>query len=421
MKVLWLSNVILPDVAENEGLPVNIYGGWVTGLFNELRLMNKFNFCFVAPFKKKRHGITKHMHQYYLFKTREAHKYIYGLQRYFVKILKKENPDIIHIFGSEFPHALIMAEAAKKVGLADRVLLNLQGIIGLYALSFFDGLPKNIINKYTLRDLIKNDNIYQQKMKYLRRGMYEFKALRAISHVSGRTGWDRAAASAINPNIEYHFANEILRDNFYSSKKWSYEECQKYTIFMSQSAHPIKGLHFALEALNILKNDFDVHLRVAGTPLINNKSAHRQTYYAIYIKELIDEYNLSKYITFTGELNANEMHDEYLKAHVAICPSSIENSPNSMQEAGLLGVPRVAAEVGGTSSIIVHNQTGFLYIHDEPDMLADYIKDIFTNEELAKKMSIESIKDTSKLTDKKANSMAIVSAYEKIINMSGKI
>ena len=59
----------------------------------------------------------------------------------------------------------------------------------------------------------------------------------------GRTDWDEACTKEINPKVQYHFCNESLRDSFYSGS-WEYQNCEKHSIFMSQAATPIKGLHF---------------------------------------------------------------------------------------------------------------------------------------------------------------------------------
>jgi glycosyltransferase involved in cell wall biosynthesis len=44
-----------------------------------------------------------------------------------------------------------------------------------------------------------------------------------------------------------------------------------------------------------------------------------------------------------------------------VCPSSIENSPNSLGEAMLLGMPCVSADVGGIASIFTDGEDGLLY------------------------------------------------------------
>ena len=54
-----------------------------------------------------------------------------------------------------------------------------------------------------------------------------------------------------------------------------------------QGSYPIKGLHLALEALELLKNEYpDVKLYVAGSDIIHYngiKQIIRKTYYAKYI------------------------------------------------------------------------------------------------------------------------------------------
>ena len=54
---------------------------------------------------------------------------------------------------------------------------------------------------------------------------------------------------------------------------------------------------------------------------------------------------------FEGFLSAEKMKRLLLESNVFVCPSSIENSPNSLGEAMLLGVPCVASDVGGIADM----------------------------------------------------------------------
>ena len=85
------------------------------------------------------------------------------------------------------------------------------------------------------------------------------------------------------------------------------------------------------------------------------------------------------------------MIKKYQKAHVFICPSSIENSPNSLGEAQLIGTPTIGSYVGGIPNMIQHHQTGLLYRFEEYEMLAKYICDIFENSTLALHLSQNAI------------------------------
>ena len=71
------------------------------------------------------------------------------------------------------------------------------------------------------------------------------------------------------------------------------------------------------------------------------------------------------------------MKSMYMKANVFVSASSIENSPNSLGEAMLLGVPCVSSRVGGVHNLMEHGKEGYVYPADEIYMLAYYICDLF--------------------------------------------
>ena len=72
------------------------------------------------------------------------------------------------------------------------------------------------------------------------------------------------------------------------------------------------------------------------------------------------------------------MCNRYLKSNVFVCPSAIENSPNSLGEAQLLGVPCVASYVGGSMDMMIGNEDN-LYRFEEVEVLAQKICNIFAN------------------------------------------
>ena len=99
------------------------------------------------------------------------------------------------------------------------------------------------------------------------------------------------------------------------------------------------------------------------------------------------EGDLEGQVQFVGKKDESQMCQYYQQANVFVMPSVIENSPNSLCEALMTGVPVVAANVGGISSIIRHGKEGFLYQSDAPYMMAYYIDLIF-----ARKIDIELLK-----------------------------
>ena len=66
------------------------------------------------------------------------------------------------------------------------------------------------------------------------------------------------------------------------------------------------------------------------------------------------------------------MCEQYLKANVFVLPSAIENSPNSLGEAMMLGTPTVVSDVGGVKNMIDHEKEGYVYQPDASYMIAYY-------------------------------------------------
>ena len=68
--------------------------------------------------------------------------------------------------------------------------------------------------------------------------------------------------------------------------------------------------------------------------------------YKLYCKRLAAQLGVTEHIRYTGPLDAAAMRQAYLEADVFLLPSGCENSPNSLGEAMLLGLPCVAKRRG---------------------------------------------------------------------------
>ncbi|HHQ4568343.1 TPA: glycosyltransferase family 4 protein, partial [Aeromonas hydrophila] len=230
-----------------------------------------------------------------------------------------------------------------------------------------------------------------------------------------RTHWDKACVKDINQSINYYPCNETLREIFYTDTKWSINNCDEYTVFISQGHYSVKGLHNVIEAIFILKKKFPkVRLFVSGKNTQYSSMLKRfflSTYYDKYIGGLIKRFDLVNNIFFTGPLCENGVHARLLSSHVYVCSSSIENSPNSLGEAMILGVPCVTSFVGGIPSLVDNEKEVLFYQHDAPYMLAAQIERIFLSSELAKKLSKNSIARAYLTHDADANNENLLNIY----------
>jgi glycosyltransferase involved in cell wall biosynthesis len=84
-------------------------------------------------------------------------------------------------------------------------------------------------------------------------------------------------------------------------------------------------------------------------------------------------------VYFAGEKSSKELVSLLLDADLFIHPSYIDNSPNSICEAQLLGLPVVATYTGGVSSLIENNKTGMLVPVNDPYFLSGIIASLLSN------------------------------------------
>lgn len=377
MNVLWLCNVVPPMAAEQFHTEGSNKEGWISGLADAV-LKNRrgsavrLTMAFPVPAAalpkgmevcKKTVRAGEAVFDCYGFweDVRNAEIYDPALEGRMKKITDEVQPDIVHCFGAEYPHTLAMCRSFPQ---KERLLVGLQGLCTFIAQSYYADIPENVIRSVTLRDLLRRDNLIQQQEKYVLRGKMEREAVSLAGNVTGRTEWDRESSRLWNPNINYFYMNETLRPEFYGPV-WKEENCIPHSIFVGQGDYPLKGLHYMLCAMPMILEKYpDTKVYVAGDSLVEYRTLKQKlkiSAYGKYLRSLIKENGLEGRIVFLGRLNAAQMRDRYLKSNLFVCCSALENSPNSLGEAMLLGMPCVSADVGGISSIFTHGQDGILY------------------------------------------------------------
>lgn len=413
MNIFWICNIIFPEIQKNMGIKTGYGGGWMSSLAKSLKNRKDINLFVISPYNGETfEEFVVDKITYYVIPKKRLVEECY-------KIFNKIKVDLIHIHGTESGNGNIIYNAFPEY----KYVVSIQGLVSVIAEHYFAGLPKDVISKKTFRDLIKNTSIKRERELFLRKGEDERDLIKKVKNVIGRTTWDRACCYEINPKVNYHFCGESLRDSFYKNK-WNIDKCEKYSLFVSQGYYPIKGLHMVIKALSIVVKTFpDAHLYVGGIDITkNDKVKHkiRISYYGKYINKLIKSYNLSNNITFMGPLDEEKMCSRYLKSHVFVSGSSIENSPNSLGEAMILGVPSVSSDVGGVQDIMRNKIDGFTYPFDEYYMLAYYIMEIFSNTSLANKFSTNSQIQGNKVFNKKENEIELINIYKKIVDSDDK-
>lgn len=100
---------------------------------------------------------------------------------------------------------------------------------------------------------------------------------------------------------------------------------------------------------------------------------------------------------------------------VYVHPSNIDNSPNNVCEAQLLGLPVIATNVGGVSSLIEHKNTGILVPANAPYELAYWLKYLSVNVDFAKQLSHNGYEAAKVRHDKSTIIRDLIATYESIV------
>jgi len=411
MIILWIVNIPFPEPLENLDKIAIPYGGWLFSLSKHVSKLQDVELTIAYPYSQNE--VVKLFYgkriKYYSFNSSKVDEAC-------LSILSEVKPNIVHIHGTEMQHSSVFQDYCINNDI--KYLVSIQGLVSIITNHLYSNLNLSTIYGFNLIDILFRNSIYLQRRNYLKRAKSEYNILKKASNVIGRTDFDKAIVKQYNPNVEYYHCNEILRDSFYE-KSWNLKDCTEYSIFVSQAQSPIKGFHFVVEAVNILKKKYpSLVVFVSGeTRIFKNDFIDGlfRTKYESYIRSLIKKYDLESNIKYLGKLSEIEMRDQYLKSHIFVSASTIENESNSVSEARLLGVPTISSFVGGVYSRITHMKDGLLYPYDAPYMLSYYIDMLFSDDDLANEISSKGKEISKNINNPITNTNILLGIYNSIM------
>lgn len=423
MKVLWFTNTSSCYVSTNQGYPKGYNGGgWIESaekLFHNLPNLT-LGVSFILnnqPFKTIQNNVTYYpipssttnnrVKRYleklpyvfplnYIKKEKESWQYYL---EYFKKIIEDFKPDIIHIWGSESYFGLISLITDIPV------ILHIQGILNPYLNAYlppFFSWKTFITNKLTLSSIIHN-NI--NKNKWISSCYRERVIFSNIKYFLGRTEWDKRVTHILNLQSHYFHVDEILREKFYN-ENFSRNIPSKLTIITTISSPLYKGFDLILKTATILKNNIKLDFEWKCFGNINPES----------IEKIVGIKHKDVNIKIMGVATSEQLIEAELSATLYFHSSYIDNSPNSLCEAQILGLPVISTNVGGISSLIVNKKTGFLIPSNDPYQGAYLIELLYKDKSLNMQMGDMAKKDAIKRHDRKKIIQSITEIYNKILD-----
>lgn len=365
-------------------------GGWVENLVRNLSHNNdiELTVMFYADFVKSVQRALYNNVEYYALPNRVKNLTFCSAAMIedLKNVLSMSSPDVVHIIGTEREHDYRLLQLAGP----ERTVVSTTGLVSFIAKHYYAGIDEKHFRFNTLGDVIRRSGIKREKKCFEFFGKFEVNTVKTSRYIMGRTTWDQACINHINSDVNYIYCGEILNPIFYENR-WLCDNADKHRIFVSQASYPLKGFHKIIEALPyLLKKYPDCKVYIAGADITRSNSFMdkiKQSTYARYLQKLIVKNEIPpSVLNFIGPQNPEGMLEQYLRCRVFVLPSAIENSPNALGEAMILGTPCVASCVGGIQDMLTDRKEGFLYPFDEPYMLAHYIEKFFEDEELCIRM-----------------------------------
>ena len=420
MKILWLVNIIMPELAAHLGRSPSVFGGWLTGAMNAVREAgHELVICATEPRADVLCSDISGV-RYYIAPSGS----IGEMEAHFRAILQQETPEVVHIFGTEFEQCMAMANCAD----VERTVVQIQGAMTLLKDVVYAGLPARLCRDHLLHKLLRRlhkggQSIDLQRQSFERRAAVERQVLKKAKYVFGASEWGNAVAKSVNPDCITFDCNLILRDTFYTDDRWSPETCEKHSIYILFS-YPIKGFHKFLEALPLILRQYpDTKVYVVANQLpirhytgIKRRIQDAAPDYNWLIQKQIEQNGLQDHLKFIGHINEAQVKERMLKSNVFVSSSAMENQSTTLGEAMILGVPSVASSVGAIPEMIYDGEDGFLYPFEEPEKLASAVCKIFADRDLAIQFSEKGHAHAAATYDREKNGRNLIEMYETIAN-----
>lgn len=412
MRVLWFS--LVPP---SQYFPLGGgTGGWVESLErvvkekNEISLSIAFEFPKQEAKKKLIDGVTYYPITYkWGLKEKIKSRFDIATREKIilekcVEIIEAAKPDIIQAFGSEWCWGLLKRRTNVPI------VIHFQGCFPPQQNCSF--LPKESPTYRFFAKRTVNIMGFLQEQKVLKhRAEREEEILRLNKFYMGRTHWDEALVHLYSADAQYYYCNESLRDEFVkNSFEWNPQNKDKYMLLTVATAAFLKAYDVILKTAKIIKEnshiDFEWHLcGISPTEL---------KYFEKFTKINASEYG----VVAKGRCSSYVLMEEMKNADVFVHTSYNDNSPNAVCEAQYVGMPVIATNTGGVSSLFDKNyDSDYLVPVNDPYYLASKILELLKN----KGKQVELGQSNRKIAFSRHNDDSIyhdlMACYKKVIKL----
>lgn len=411
MRVLWFTNIMLPAMDAHTGQSTMGSGHWMTMLAEALKARGGEVELAIATAAPGLHDdcFTRDGIEYAIIGQRQSNPSL-ASPRALAKckaLVDQWRPDLVHVHGTERFFGLLGARRMIK----PPVVISIQGLISACHQVFYGGLtPLQVLLRVDrLSELARGRGLLWGRRAFAKLALQEREIIARNRFFIGRTAWDHAQVLRLNERAVIHHADELLRPPFHQPG-WALEACRRRTIICTNANNPRRGVETLLAAVELLKHEFpDIQLQLAG-------EFPARSGYGRYLRRRIHKMGLAELVNFPGYLDAERLARALCDSHAFVCPSLIENSPNSLCEAMLLGQPCIASDVGGIPSLVTHGENGLLFPPGDAPGLASRLCELFSDDHLARRLGMRARETARQRHDPERVVNAVMAAYQAILN-----
>ncbi len=331
------------------------------------------------------------------------------------KILKYENPDIIHLHNTRlFLSPFFLRHLVKK----KTVVKTIHDVSILCPKTRFkvlrktDELCNSPMGFRCFKDGCALSSNKQNSLFWnLHKFFFAFLDIRNAR---------RIAKILVSSSYVY---NELINNGFksrnisiqplFTDKNLIQENCstfddRKHTILYVGRLDSSKGIMQFIEGLSLLE------LTNWQAEIIGEGEIRK------YSEELVRQLGMDGKIRFFGKLSGDELDSHYSRCTLLVMPSMIPESFGLVGiEAMAFGKPVVAYDSGGINEWLMDNETGFIVKRGDIRGLVNKISQILTDRQLAEKMGKRGMDRVQKYYRHDQYMKKLISTYEDAIRIKG--
>jgi glycosyltransferase involved in cell wall biosynthesis len=388
VRVLWFVNKPLPAVTRRLGLPDRHHACWLDGLERGLHAHSDLELGVASTAPQPYVSFEDQGVKYFDLGNSEPAEAVGRVARrwseairpkddlsHCLAVIDRFRPDVVHFHGTESAYGLLCPHIPIPS------VISLQGLLSVYEKMQARGFDGSYIRSFSPRLFARGGGFVHASLRMKRAAERERRIISGCTNFIGRTRFDENVVRALNPRCRYYSSDyRIVRPEFYVHT-WTPDAVTRPIIYATAGDYVRKGVGTLLEAVALLKRSAipDIQVRIggsAGSPEEGERA----------VRHRVRKLNLEENVTLLGVLGPQAIARELCSARVFVHASHADNSPNSLAEAMIVGIPCVATAVGGVFSMVRDELEALLVQDGDPYALAGALLRVLSDDALASEL-----------------------------------